>query len=421
MRTNFTPLQLADRDLAAAEKQLRACVHCGICTASCPTYVLLGDELDGPRGRIQQIQQMLETDAAPNAKITQHIDRCLSCLACVSACPSGGDYPRLIDAARAHIEDKGARPTGQRLLRKAIGTVLPRRWLLRTMLHLARLGAAASPLLPRELGSLLVVATKLPKPPPPRSHSRTYAAEGKRIKRVALHLGCVQEVVAPRINAAAIRVLTRHGIEVTIVEGSGCCGALNHHLGQTAAAERRAMALTDDVADLEKQNPFDAIVTTTSGCGAVMRDYAFQLHGKHTGAASFGSRVRDIAEVMQDVLLRTGEAHKKTRVAYHAACSLTHGMKQAAAAPQILRALGFDLVEPRDSLCCGSAGVYNVLQPEIARNLQTRKAATLMQTSPHVIASGNIGCLTQIAAAVPVPVAHTIELIDWATGGPSPI
>ncbi|MCE9521576.1 MAG: glycolate oxidase subunit GlcF [Alphaproteobacteria bacterium] len=420
MRTNFTPAQLENPDLAAAEKQLRACVHCGICTATCPTYVLLGDELDGPRGRIQLIQQMLETDAAPSAKVTQHIDRCLSCLACVSACPSGVDYPRLIDAARAHIETKGARPTAQRLLRQALGTILTRRWLLRPMLQLARLGAVVSPLLPPALREPIAVAAKLPQAPHARSVSRTYAAETKATKRVALHQGCVQEVIAPRITAAAIRVLTRHGFEVTIVQGSGCCGALNHHLGQTVAAERRATALIDEVSALEKENAFDAIVTTTSGCGAVMRDYGFQLHAKRAGAENFGTRVRDIAQLLRDVPLRTTQAHKKTRVAYHTACSLNHGMKQAAAAPQILRALGFDLVEPRETLCCGSAGVYNVLQPEIAADLQTRKAATLMQTSPQVIASGNIGCLTQIAAAVPVPVVHTIELIDWATGGPSP-
>ena len=422
MRTNFTARQLADHDLAAAEKQLRACVHCGICTATCPTYVLLGDELDGPRGRIQLIQHMLETNAAPSAKVTQHIDRCLSCLACVSACPSGVDYPRLIDAARAHIESKGARPATQRFLRKALGTVLPRRWLLRPLLHLAGFSVVIAPLLPAALRNSINVASNLPKPPPERSHSRTYSAETKTTRRIALHQGCVQEVIAPRITAAAIRVLTRHGFEVTMVQGSGCCGALNHHLGQTQAAERRAAALIDEVAELEKKTkPFDEIVTTASGCGAVMRDYAFQLHGKRTSAESFGARVRDIADVLRDIPLRASDAHKQTRVAYHTACSLAHGMKQAQAAPQILRTLGFDLVEPRDTLCCGSAGVYTVLQPEIAGDLQRRKAATLMQPAPQIIATGNIGCLTQIAAAVPVPVVHTIELIDWATGGPSPL
>lgn len=418
MRTNFSQAQLADPTLAAAEKQLRACVHCGICTATCPTYVLLGDELDGPRGRIQLIQHMLEMDATPSDKVVTHIDRCLSCLACVGACPSGVDYPRLIDAARAHIERKAVRPMPQRLLRKALGTVLTRRWMLRPLIHLARLSAALAPILPSELRRPLETALRLPPPPRARALSKKYDAETKTAKRVALHIGCVQEVVAPRITAAAIRVLTRHGFEVTPIQGSGCCGALNHHLGQTSAAEHRATALIGEVAALEGTHPFDAIVTTASGCGAVMRDYEFQL--RRPAAKAFAARIRDIADLLRDVPLRTTAAHTKTRVAYHAACSLTHAMKQAQAAPDILRKLGFDLVEPRDTLCCGSAGVYNVLEPEIAGNLQRRKAETLMATTPQIVATGNIGCLAQIAAAVPVPVVHTIELIDWATGGPSP-
>ncbi len=418
MRTDFSPAQLADPTLAAAEKQLRTCVHCGICTATCPTYVLLGDELDGPRGRIQLIQHMLETDATPSDKVVTHIDRCLSCLACVSACPSGVDYPRLIDTARAHIERKNGRPLPQRLLRKALGAVLSRRWLLRPLLHLARIGAVVVPLLPQELRQAVNVATQIGKPPRARSLSKKYDAETKTAKRVALHIGCVQEVIAPRVTAAAIRVLTRHGFEVATLQGSGCCGALNHHLGQTAAAGRRATALIDEVTALEKSHPFDAIVTTASGCGAVMRDFEFQL--RRPGAKAFATRIRDIADILRDVDLRATAAHKRTRVAYHAACSLTHAMKQAPAAPDILRKLGFDVVEPRDALCCGSAGTYSILQPEIAGNLQSRKAATLMATAPQIIATGNIGCLTQIAAAVPVPVVHTIELVDWATGGPAP-
>ena len=418
MRTNFSQAQLADPTLAAAERQLRACVHCGICTATCPTYVLLGDELDGPRGRIQLIQHMLETDSAPSEKVVTHIDRCLSCLACVGACPSGVDYPRLIDAARAHIERKAVRPLAQRLLRKALGTVLSRRWLLRPMIRLARIGAMLAPMLPLELHRPLEVALRLPRPPRARTLSKKYNAETKTAKRVALHIGCVQEIIAPRITAATIRVLTRHGFEVTPIHGSGCCGALNHHLGQTAAAGHRATALIDEVAALEGPHPFDAIVTTASGCGAVMLDYEFQT--QRPGAKAFANRVHDIAGILHGVALRAGQAHKQTRVAYHTACSLTHAMKQAQAAPEILRTLGFDVVEPRDTLCCGSAGVYNVLEPEIASNLQRRKAATLMATAPQIIATGNIGCLAQIAAAVPVPVVHTIELIDWATGGPSP-
>jgi glycolate oxidase iron-sulfur subunit len=419
MRTNFQPAQLENRELAAAESQLRACVHCGICTATCPTYVLLGDELDGPRGRIQLIQHMLETDASPSAKVTTHIDRCLSCLACVSACPSGVNYPRLIDAAREHIERKGTRPWQQRLLRQALGYVLPRRALLRPMLMLGRLGAAFVWLLPHILRAPARVAAQVPSPEHASPATRVTRPAGKPTGRVALHVGCVQEVVAPRITNAAIRVLVRHGFEVTTVQGTGCCGALNHHLGQKPQAHRHAKALVDDIAKQETDQPFDAVVTTTSGCGAVMRDYGFQLDDD--GARSVGARVHDIADFLRNVRLKTGgKAHSRMRVAYHAACSLAHGMNQAAAAPQILRALGFDVVEPTDTLCCGSAGVYNVLEPEIAERLQSRKAKALMQDAPKFIATGNIGCLTQIAAAAPVPVVHTIELIDWATGGSRP-
>jgi glycolate oxidase iron-sulfur subunit len=229
----------------------------------------------------------------------------------------------------------------------------------------------------------------------------------------------VQEVVAPRITAAAIRVLTRHGFEVVTVEGTGCCGSLNHHLGQTAEAERHATALVADIATEDARGRFDAIVTTASGCATTIRDYGFHLSTQD--AKGVATRTRDIADILRDVPMQPGTAHKNIRVAYHSACSMTHGLKQAATAPQLLRKLGFEVVEPRDTSCCGSAGVYNVLEPEIAGELQSRKAATLMATGPGIVATGNIGCWAQIKAAVPVPVVHTIELIDWATGGPSPL
>lgn len=411
MRTNFTTAQLTDPHLKAVEKQLRACVHCGICTATCPTYVLLGDELDGPRGRIQLIQNMLETDSTPSAKVITHIDRCLSCLACVSACPSGVNYPRLIDQARAHIEKKTSRPIMQRLLRWALGQILPRRSLLRPMLQLGRLTAWLAPLMPQQLRVLAVTASKLPRAHPEDTKTQV-ATPGRRI---ALHKGCVQEVIAPQISASAMRVLRNHGFDPIIVDG--CCGSLNHHLGQTAAADRHAKALVSGISALERQAPYEAIVTTASGCGDTMRDYGFQLEGQQ----AIAEKTHDIMDMLRGVPMQASQAHKGIRVAHHAPCSLVHGMKQRPAAPDILRNLGFEVVEPRETLCCGSAGVYNVLEPEIAGQLQRRKAATLMATSPQIIATGNIGCLAQIAAAVPVPVVHTIELIDWATGGPSPL
>lgn len=417
MRTNFSAAQLTDPHLVAAEKQLRACVHCGICTATCPTYTLLGDELDGPRGRIQLIQHMLETGSTPSEKVVAHIDRCLSCLACVSACPSGVNYTRLIDEGRAHIERKATRPFAQRWLRRMLGDVLPDRRKLRVALSLARIGAIVSPVLPKMLRVAALTAARLGIHGP-GAKARHHKSEVPAAMRVALHMGCVQEVVAPHITAAAIRVLTRHGFDVTTVEGTGCCGSLNQHLGQTSEAERHATALVNEIVTDDAHGPFDAIVTTASGCATTIRDYGFQLSTPR--AANVASRTRDIADVLKDTTLRIGTAHRGTRVAYHSACSMTHGLKQPTIAPQLLRKLGFAVVESRDTNCCGSAGVYNVLEPGIAGQLQTRKAAALMATEPQIVATGNIGCWAQIKAAVPVPVVHTIELIDWATGGPSP-
>lgn len=416
MRTRFSPSQLDDPMLAAAERELRKCVHCGICTATCPTYTLLGDELDGPRGRIQLIQGMLESDAAPSATVVKHIDRCLSCLACVSACPSGVDYPRLIDEARAHIEDTYRRPWHEAFTRRLLGFVLPRRRLLRVALSAGRAAESFSALMPRALRSMIKAAGKLPAAERRRELAKSYAAQGSPRLRVALHAGCVQEVIAPVITASAVRVLTRFGAEVVMVEGAGCCGALNHHLGQTDAFEARASELVEDIA--KQGSTLDAVVTTTSGCGAVMRDYGFLL--RNEDAKAVASRVRDIGDVLFDLPLeRRGDA-PRLRVAYHAPCSLTHGMRSGGGVPQLLTKLGFSVVVPSDTNCCGSAGVYNVLQPEIAGVLQERKAAALSALKADVIVTGNIGCLTQIASAVGVPVIHVVELVDWATGGPMP-
>ena len=419
MRTSFSLAQLADPHLKAAEQQLRACVHCGICTATCPTYVLLGDELDGPRGRIQLIQQMLESGAAPGTKVVTHIDRCLSCLACVSACPSGVNYPRLIDEARAHIERSGVRPFPRRVLRSFLGYVLPRRELLRLLLVMARIGALLSPVLPKGLRQMVSKAISLPRP------QARLQASAKDVPanapRIALHAGCVQEVVAPQINVAAKHVLRRHGIDAVRVEGKGCCGALNHHLGQEPSSQSFARALVADIVDQDTAGRFDAVATTASGCGAAIRDYGFQLDSD-AKAVDVASRAHDIMQVLDGIELKKGTGHLGVRIAWHAPCSLTHGMKEAAHGPAVLRRLGFDVVEPRGSMCCGSAGVYNMLEPEIAGELQQRKVAELSSLGASYIATGNIGCLAQIAAASAIPVVHPVELVDWATGGrrPSP-
>ena len=415
MRTNFTAQQLSDPHLKAAESQLRACVHCGICTATCPTYTLLGDELDGPRGRIQLIQHMLEADTIPSAKVVTHIDRCLSCLACVSACPSGVNYPRLIDQARAHIERKGARTLVQRLFRWTLGAIIPRRTLLRAMLKMGRVVAPMASLLPGKLRVLAQAADKLPAP---QQISSVQAQLDTPLLSVALHVGCVQEVIAPQITAAARRVLARLNIQAVCVEGKGCCGALNHHLGQSQAAHRYASALVADIALHEKAQPFSAIATTASGCGSVIRDYGFQLGNEHAGQV--GARTVDIMELISGTKLPPAVVPSGTRIVFHTPCSLQHGMKQSKAGPSVLRQLGFEVIEPRDTACCGSAGVYNVLEPTIARELQMRKVASLLALKPQFIATGNIGCLAQIAAQANVGVVHPIQLVDWALGGAKP-
>jgi glycolate oxidase iron-sulfur subunit len=416
MRTNFSLEQLGHPALAAAERELRACVHCGMCTAACPTYTLLGDELDGPRGRIQLIQGMLENGAAPGAKVVTHIDRCLSCLACVSACPSGVSYARLIDEARAHVERSYRRPWSDRLLRFALGFVLPRRGSFRLATKLGRFAAQFASLLPKPMHTAVAVAAKLPRTPRRREFAKSYGARQPAKLLIALHAGCVQEVLTPAITAAAIRLLTRLGADVTLVEGDGCCGALNHHLGQGAAFERHAKALARDVEAASTGGNLDYVITTASGCGAVIHDYDFFLNEK-TGIVG---RVRDIGEFLAGSPIAPSTVLPKLRVAYHAPCSLVHGMRQGSGIAALLERLGYEVVTPRDAQCCGSAGVYNVLQPAIAAELQARKAETIGALAADVVASGNIGCLMQIAGAVPLPVVHVVELVDWATGGPVP-
>lgn len=412
MRTSFSPEQLAQPHLRAAEKELRSCVHCGICTATCPTYQLLGNELDSPRGRIQVIQHMLERDAVPDADVVQHLDRCLSCQACVSACPSGVNYPRLIDAARFHVERKFSRSLEDQLVRKMLGAVLPRRWLMSRVLKLARIAYAIEPLLTTRLRGLLAGALSLPRPvsfTPPVA-----AASGG--ERVALHVGCVQEVIAPQVTQAAERVLRKLGLQPVRVEGKGCCGALNHHLGQENAARRRAGALCSDVASAGSSGPLAGLVTTATGCGAAIRDYGHHLATEDAQTAS-GLTI----DVMQFAATRipasTPVANLPLKVAYHFPCSLQHAMKGAEHGPALLRRLGYDVVELMDRTCCGSAGTYSILQPEIASALEKAKGKEISSIAPDVVVSGNIGCMSQMSKAVRQAVLHPVELVDWALNG----
>jgi glycolate oxidase iron-sulfur subunit len=435
MKTEFSLAQLADPDIAEADKILRACVHCGFCTATCPTYVLLGDELDSPRGRIYLIKEMLEKDKAPTAEVVKHIDRCLSCLACMTTCPSGVHYMHLVDQARVRIEKEYTRPPSERLLRAVLAWVLPRPGLFRISMILARLArplaallpapppGAVTPSLSRRIKAMLALAPR-GLPPPGAGGGSVFAALGTKRGRVALLQGCAQQVLAPRINEAAIRLLTRHGIEVVLVRDEQCCGALTHHLGRDGDALARARANITAWLDEAKRGGLDAIVVTTSGCGTVIKDYGYMLREDRDfaeAAAKVSALAKDVSEYVAELDLPAPQRRSDLVIAYHSACSLQHGQKITQAPKELLSKNGFVVKDvPESHLCCGSAGTYNILQPELAGRLRDRKIANIAMVKPDMIAAGNIGCMVQIAGGTSVPVVHTIELLDWATGGPRP-
>jgi glycolate oxidase iron-sulfur subunit len=434
MKTEFSLTQLADPDIAEADTILRKCVHCGFCTATCPTYVLLGDELDSPRGRIYLIKEMLEKDKPPTPEVVKHIDRCLSCLACMTTCPSGVNYMHLVDQARVRIERDYSRPLPERLLRAVLAFVLPRPKLFRASMILAQLGRpfaallpapkpAATPSLLRRIKAMLALApSRLPSPGP--SGGSVFPAVGEQRGRVALLQGCAQQVLAPRINQAAINLLTRHGIEVVLVKDEQCCGALTHHLGQDGDALARARGNIGVWQREAEQGGLDAILVTASGCGTVIKDYGFMLREDREfagPAAQISALAKDITEYLAGLDLHPSTQRGDVTIAYHSACSLQHGQKITQLPKELLSKNGFVVKDvPESHLCCGSAGTYNILQPEIASRLRDRKVANIATVKPDMIAAGNIGCMVQIAGGTSVPVVHTIELLDWATGGPKP-
>ena len=426
MRTDFTPEQLADPDVAQSEKVLRTCTHCGFCTATCPTYVLLGDELDSPRGRIYLIKDMLATGKV-TADTVKHIDRCLSCLACMTTCPSGVHYMHLIDHARRWIERYYRRPWVERGLRRVLGTVLSRPPVFRVALRCA---AAVKPLeryLPERLAALFALTPDSVPAASPMDRSQVFPARGDRRMRAALLPGCAQRVLAPEINEATIRLLTRHGCEVVVAKGSGCCGALVHHLGREAAALDLARANIDAWERERLASGLDAIVINASGCGTTVKDYGFMLredaaYGEK--AVRIAALARDVTEVVEALGLSPSSGvvtERNRRVAYHSACSMQHGQGINAGPKRLLAMAGFEPLDvPEGHLCCGSAGTYNILQPKIAAALRDRKLANIAATEPDLVATGNIGCITQLAAGSSVPIVHTVELLDWATGGLEP-
>jgi len=426
MQTRFTPEQLTDPGLREADKQLRACVHCGFCTATCPTYQLLGDEADSPRGRIYLIKEMLEEGRPADAKTVQHIDRCLSCLSCRTTCPSGVNYMHLVDHARTHIEKTWKRPLAERALRSVIAKVLPHPMRFRLALGLGRLARPLRGLMPdpRLRAMLEMVPARLP-PVSRNDDPQSFPAKGEQKLRLALLTGCAQRALNTDINDATIRLLTRLGAEVVVVKGAGCCGALTHHMGREAEAKASAAATIRAFMAEVRGAGLDGIIINTSGCGTTVKDYGHLFREDPDlaqEAATIASLAGDVTEWVERAGLPEGTlAPESLTIAYHSACSLQHGQQIRSLPKELLQKAGFTVREPVDPhLCCGSAGTYNLLQPVISQRLQADKVANLEARHPDVIAAGNLGCMMQIGNASRVPVVHTAELLDWATGGPKP-
>jgi glycolate oxidase iron-sulfur subunit len=430
MQTTFTPEQLRDPAMASSEKILRTCVHCGFCTATCPTYLLLGDELDSPRGRIYLMKEMLESGKPATPEIVKHIDRCLSCLSCMTTCPSGVHYMHLVDHGRAYIEKTYRRPWHDRLVRWLLARVLPYPSRFRAAILAANVGKplkgaiGALPRVGNRLAAMLELApARLPRRSPFASPG-VHKPEGPRRGRVALLSGCAQPLLQPGFNDAAIRLLNRHGVEVVLPKGEGCCGALVHHMGRDDESHAFARRNIDAwIAEMDGEG-LDAVVITASGCGTTIKDYGFMFRAD----AAYAEKARRVSEIVKDIAeyaaalkLMPPVRESDLAVAYHSACSMQHGQQIREEPKKLLKQAGFTVKDvPEGHICCGSAGTYNILQPELAGALRARKVANLERVKPDLIATGNIGCLTQIARGTSIPIVHTVELLDWATGGPVP-
>jgi glycolate dehydrogenase iron-sulfur subunit len=430
MQTFFTTEQLSNRRLQEADEILRRCVHCGLCTAVCPTYTVLGDERDSPRGRIYLMKDMFERDIAPTPKIRQHLDRCLGCLSCMTTCPSGVDYMHLIDLGRAHIDAKGGRRFGDRLLRSLLAFVLPYpgrfRWALKT-------APLVKPLVPlmrkfglKELATMIDLAPPAFKPPSSAEYDGPGTAETKveRRGRVLLLTGCVQSVLRTDINDATIRLLARRGIDVIVANGAGCCGALAHHLGRDNDAKYQARRNIEAWSKEIGRANVDAIIVNASGCGTSVKDYGHLLKDDPVfadRAQVVAGLAKDVSEFLFEFEIGAPVRWSSLRVAYHSACSLQHGQGIQDEPKFLLKQAGFAVADiPDGHICCGSAGTYNIMQSEIADELKDRKVRNIRSVKADLVAAGNIGCITQLQGAMDIPIVHTVELLDWAYGGPVP-
>ena len=427
MQTNFSEDQLKDKDNKSTEKILRKCVHCGMCNATCPTFNLLGDELDSPRGRIYLIKEMIEKKKTPTKKVVSHIDKCLSCYACMTTCPSGVNYMHLIDHGRNYIEKKYKRSFSERTFRDFLSKILPKPNIFKFLILFAKIGQLFKFLLPKKLKSMLDVAPK-------KIYGKTlkfqkvYKAERKKpTARVALLIGCVQRVVSPQINESTIRVLTRHGVEVITMPEVECCGSLNHHLGKEDLARETFKKNINLWYDEYLKNGLDAIISNTSGCGTTLKDYGFvfredkELKKK---AKKISELTKDVTEFLDQNLklsFKKEKGSKKYNIAYHSACSMQHGQKVHKQPMDLLEKTGNKILNiPDGHICCGSAGTYNILQSDIAERLLKQKVENINKVKPDFISTGNIGCIMQISNGTNIPILHTVEVIDWFTGGPKP-
>ena len=422
MYTNFTSEQLSHPDMDDVNDALTRCLQCGYCAEICPTYQLTGDENENSRGRVKLIKEMLEKGSRPDEKTVRHIDRCMSCLACMSTCPSFVNYMRLVDHAREYIEDNYQRPLLDRLQRWTLAKVLPNPDLFRLAINGARLVKPLAFTMPGNFRNMMdFIPDKLP-PPSPNDSPQVFPAIGERKQRVALMTGCAQKALNTDINDATIRILRRHGCEVVVAEGAACCGALTYHMGK--AKDSRVAAASNIQAWMKEVNGagLDAIVINTSGCGTVIKEYGhmFRNDALAEDAVKISSLAKDISELLSKIELGN-KLKPDMRVAYHATCSLQYGQRVRFAPKKLLKKAGFTVIESRDAhTCCGSAGTYNLLQPEVSLQLKERKVKALQEGRPDAIAAGNIGCMVQIGSGTKLPVVHTVELLDWVTGGPVP-
>ena len=428
MHTSFSKAQLEDPQIAEADSILRRCVHCGLCTATCPTYVVLGDERDSPRGRIYAIKDMLERGLDSKPEVSTHIDRCLSCFSCMTTCPSGVDYMHLVEIARQHIEKTGSRSLKDRMIRRALTAIVPYPRRFRFAMRAAPLGRRLSKTLRAlKLPELAAMIDLAPIEGPHAGRFRgpgTAKPTGVRTGRVILLAGCVQQVLRPEINDATIRLFARGGIDVVVAAGAGCCGALSQHIGRENEAIKAAKVNVDAWSKEIAKGGVDAVIINTSGCGTTVKDYGHLLahdpaYAKR--AKEISAMTKDVSEFLDRHDIGAPKRWSSLKIAYHAACSLQHGQRVVSQPKMLLKKAGFTVLDiPEGHLCCGSAGVYNILQPEIAGALRDRKAGHIKALRPDVVASGNIGCIRQLETALEFPVVHTVELLDWAYGGPVP-